>query len=480
MVGAIGLVSATIGDGAEQDESATASGVEWYRVQTRSFELTVTESGDLDAVERVEIKSKVEGRPEIIYLVEEGTEVKAGEVLVRLDSDDLRTRIEESVLAVEKARADEIFARRGLDIERNEARARQSVAEVNLALAKLELAKWQKGDVPQARRELNLEFEKAQRLVERTKRDYEISRELFAQKFISENDLEDSEIEKLEAAEGLLSAELAKSVYNLYTYQTERQQKQSDLDQATSDLEREIAKNESEIARLEADLASKKQTLLIREEKLRALQEQLEASEITAPKDGIVVYATSVGRRSRRGDPMAEGRQVRFNETILYIPNITQMVANLSIAEAYEPLVRVGQDVRVTVDARPGEVFTGSIDRTTPLAESGGWLNPGQREFTARVRLDAEPSADLKPAMRCTGEISVGVVEEALAVPVQAVFTEGEDHFCYTPAGGGRVQRQSVDIGRASETLVEILSGLAAGDRVLLRNPLPGELLDDA
>ena len=175
---------------------------------------------------------------------------------------------------------------------------------------------------------------------------------------------------------------------------------------------------------------------------------------------------------------MAEGRQVRFNETILYLPDIRQMVANLAVAEAYEPLVKVGQKVRVSVDARPGEVFEGVIDKTTPLTESGGWLNPGQREFTARVLLPSDLEADLKPAMRCIGEITVGRVDNALAVPVQAVFTEGDQHFCYVPAGSGRVKKQDIEIGRASETLVEVTTGLTTGERVLLRNPLPGELID--
>ncbi|MEO0513699.1 MAG: efflux RND transporter periplasmic adaptor subunit [Planctomycetota bacterium] len=474
----LGVVA--MGGAGENEPSDTnrAGEIEWYRVQPRSFELTVTESGDLDAAERLEIKSKVEGRPEIITLVEEGSQVKAGDVLVTLDSDELRTKIDEAILAVEKARTDEIYARRGLEIERNEARSRQSVAEVNLALAKLELARWENGDVPQKRRELDLALQKAQRQVERTKRDFEISQALHAQKFISLNDLEDSEIAQLEAADALLTAELGLSVYDQYTFQTEEQQKLSDVDQAESDLEREIAKNESELARQEADLTGKTQTFQIRQEKLESLQKQLEASRIVAPQDGLVIYGTSVGRRSWRSEPMAEGRQVRYNETILYIPDIRQMVANLSIAEAYEPLVRVGQTVRVTVDARPGEVFEGVIDRTTPLAESGGWLNPGQREFTARVKLPAGLEADLKPAMRCTGEITVGQVDNALAVPVQAVFTEGDQHYCFVPAGNGRVKKQPVEIGRASETLVEITQGLADGDRVLLRNPLPGELLE--
>jgi multidrug efflux pump subunit AcrA (membrane-fusion protein) len=478
VLAAVGLGAAWMWAGSESAEAATdtAQSAEWYRVTPRTFELTVTESGDLDAAERLEIKSRVEGRPEIIFLVPEGTQVQEGQVLVRLDSEAIVGEIEEATLNVEKARADEIYARRGLEIERNEAKSVRSVAEVNLALAELELAKWQKGDVPQARREMALELQKAQRLVERTKRDYDISQKLYAKNFISLNDLEDSEIEKIEAADALLTAELNLAVYDDYTFQTEQQEKQSAVDQARSDLAREIAKAESEIDRLEADLASKVQTLEIRSEKLASLQRQLEASEITAPRDGIVIYGTSVGRSRWRNDPMAEGRQVRFNEIILFLPDIRQMVANLSIAEAYEPLVRVGQTVRITVDARPGEVFVGTIDRTTPLTESGGWLNPGQREFTARVVLPGGDEAGLKPAMRCSGVITVGTVEDALAVPVQAVFTEGDQHFCYVPAGGEFVTRRSVDIGRASESLVEILDGLLSGDRVLLRNPLPGEL----
>ena len=209
--------------------------------------------------------------------------------------------------------------------------------------------------------------------------------------------------------------------------------------------------------------------MLIREENSRP-PGAARSEEIKAPKDGIVVYATSVGSRWRRRNPMAEGRQVRFNESIIFMPNIEQMVANLAVAEAYEPLVRVGQTVRVTVDARPGEVFTGTIDKTTPLTESGGWLNPGQREFTARVRLDA-PSAGLKlsdalhrrglprPGRRRPGRAGAGRVHR------------GRGALLLHPAGRGRVQRRAVEIGRASETLVESGFGPVAGDRVLVTRP---------
>ncbi len=481
VVGGLGLFTFRGGGTASGDPSpVTADSTQWYRVEPRSFDLTVTESGDLDTAERLEIKSRVDGRPEIIYLVDEGTIAKKDEVLVRLDSDALRTRIEEAILNTEKARSDEVFARRGLDIERSAAGSAEAAARVALALAELELAKWKSGDVPQMKRELNLAHQKAQRLVERTERDYEVSQQLYSRKFISLNDLEDSEIAQLEAIDGLLTAELALSVYDQYTYTTEEQQKVSAVDQARDELKTVIARNESNLARLEADLVSKQQTLAIREDRLQKLEAQLVASEMRAPRDGLVVYATSVGARSWRVDPMAEGRQVRYNESILYLPDMSQMVANISVAEAYEPLVRKGQTVRITVEARPGRVYEGVIDKTTPLAESGGWLNPGQREFTARVLLPTGLGDDLQPAMRCTGEINVGRVEDALAVPIQAVFAEGDRHFCYLPAGGGYVRKQTVTIGRASESLVEITDGLAAGNRVLLRNPQPGELRDES
>ena len=118
LVGLAVLATVLIGgSGADEAEAAGFEGdIDWYRVQPRSFALTVTESGDLDAAERLEIKSKVEGRPEIITLVEEGSQVKAGDVLVTLDSDELRTKIDEAIQAVEKVPTDEIFCHRGLEI----------------------------------------------------------------------------------------------------------------------------------------------------------------------------------------------------------------------------------------------------------------------------------------------------------------------------------------------------------------------------
>jgi multidrug efflux pump subunit AcrA (membrane-fusion protein) len=78
--------------------------------------------------------------------------------------------------------------------------------------------------------------------------------------------------------------------------------------------------------------------------------------------------------------------------------------------------------------------------------------------------------------MRCKAEIYVGEVEDAIYVPLQAVFREGSDAFVYVPDGSGFSQ-QRVDLGRASGLHVEITDGLSAGEVVLLREPKVNEIV---
>ena len=111
------------------------------------------------------------------------------------------------------------------------------------------------------------------------------------------------------------------------------------------------------------------------------------------------------------------------------------------------------------------------------MAEDGGWMNRDLRQYTVKVDLPAGFDEALKPAMRCTGRITVGHVHDKLAVPIQAVVAEENEHFVYVAHGKRRVRRQLVEIGRASETMVTIRDGLSPGQRVLVRKPRAGELV---
>jgi len=471
----VGFLAFGGGDGsADAPTPAAATAGDWYTARPISFDLTITANGELEARDKVEIKSRVHGRPAIIEIVDEGSFVAEGDLLFRLESDQTAKELEQAQLDTERARADKIAAEQELEIQINEAESARKAAEVKLSLAQLDLQKWKKGDVVTRRNELQLALEKARRRVERAKRDYELSQELYDQQFISLNELEDAEIERIEATDALATAKLNIEVYEKYEYLKDKQQFESDVEQAEAELERTINKNESTLARHRSDLESKKQQLSIREKRLQELEEQLESTEVHAPQAGLVVYASSVERGWRRNDPISEGRQVRFGETVILLPDTRQMAANLRVHEALIGQIEIGQRVALVIDAMRGRSIEGRVVNKAVTPEDGGWWNPNLREYEVRVDLP-QGIEGLKPAMRCQGQIFIGRVEDALAVPIQAVHTVGDQRYVYVPAGAGRVKPQPVTIGRASESLVEIEKGLDRGDRVLLRDPKPGE-----
>mgnify|MGYP005846984223 CR=1 FL=1 len=465
--------------GADKDEvPAAASNADFYRVSRGGFDLTVVASGELEARDQVELKCQVKQQTAIVEIVPEGTRVAEGDVLVRLDDTTVQQKLEQARLDVENVRADKRSAEENLLIVQSENESALRATKVKLSLAELALAQWREGDVPQKQRELRLAFEKAQRDQTAARRNLELSRQLYEEKFISLGELEDDEVAVIEADNALATAKLALEIYEKYTLPKDQQQFESDVAEAKAEFGRTLQQNQSKLAQAEASVSSKTKALLIREQQLSDLEAELAACTVRAPKAGLVVYATSVGNSRGRNEPMAVGRSVRFAETLILLPDTQQMVASLKVHEARIPQVAAGQKATVTIDARPGEAITGEVISIGVMAESGGWFNPDLREYTVKVALPESMDRSLKPAMRASGVIQVGRVADAVHAPVQAVHAEGRQHFVYVPAGGERVSRQAVTVGRASDTMVELTQGLREGERVLLRQPKPGEVAE--
>ncbi|MCC7205132.1 MAG: efflux RND transporter periplasmic adaptor subunit [Phycisphaeraceae bacterium] len=451
---------------------------EWYDVQNRSFDVTVVASGELEPKDKVEIKCQVDGQTTIVELIDEGKAVKAGDLLARLADDDIRSKIDQESLQFEQAQADDVSAQENLAIQKNQAHSDESEARRKLEMAKLDLSKWEQGTDPQKKRELQLAFDKATRELARAKRDVELSQQLYGENFISLNELEDDQIKLIEAENTLATAKLDIEVYDKFTRPKELRDVQSAVELAESALDNTVRKNASELARKEADLQSKRRTLKMRQDKLDQLNKQLEQTVIRAPQDGLVVYGTSVGgNRWGRSDPLAVGRQVGFNELLFMLPDMRQMVAAVQVHESMLTRVQVGQKVRVTIDARAGQVIEGQVTQIGVMAESNRWWNPDLREYKVRVELPAGVDDSLKPAMRCTAEVLVDQVRDVMAVPVQAVYARGNQRIVYV-AGGSQVVAKPVTLGRTSDMFAEITDGLELGQRALLREPRPGEVAD--
>jgi len=477
-VGGIGAASAVMMTGGEGPAAFTTTS-DVATARQSDFEITTLATGELVAKNSVEIRSRVESTTSVVEVVAEGQRVQKGDVLVRLNSEEIANEIAEEELRVLEATSSYEAAKTAEKIQVSDNASALLTAETQLTIARLSLEQWREGDVAKQRQSNTLQVEKAEKDLERLKYKYEQSQDLFANDFLSKDELDRDEIAFIQAKATLAEAELDMEVYETYQYIKDKTQFELDVEQAQSKLERVREENEINLRDKEARTVSQQRQLQMREERLAKEKAQFEACTIVAPSAGLVVYGSSTesGRfRAQNEGSISVGTQVRNNDLMLVLPDTSEMVANVKVHESLAGRIRPGQPAAITIDAID-EVVHGVVASIGILAESSGWRDPNLREYTVKIALiPSEASAKIKPTMRCEAKITLGKVTDALVIPLPAVFNEGAVRFVYTPSGS-RFVRHPVKSGRMSDTDVEILAGLEPGDRVLLRQPDAGEVL---
>jgi Cu(I)/Ag(I) efflux system membrane fusion protein len=192
----------------------------------------------------------------------------------------------------------------------------------------------------------------------------------------------------------------------------------------------------------------------------RAQLAQSTVPEALSGADGLV-RAAAVKLR-QKGISEAQLAQVARGEgdpTNLLLPGKSVWV----YAQVYEyelGLVRPGQTLTITAPSLPGRRFTARVAGIDPI------LDPATR--TARVRaLVSTPAADLRPEsfVDVTIEASLG---ERLAVPEDAVLDTGTRRIVFVVRGQGEFEPRAVELGRDAQGFYEVLSGLEAGEEVVV------------
>lgn len=192
------------------------------------------------------------------------------------------------------------------------------------------------------------------------------------------------------------------------------------------------------------------------------LEFAIEAMTVKAPRDGIVVMVQSWdGNKKKVGDAAWRG------EPIVEIPNLEKMRARGDVDEAEAGRLAKGQGVSLRLDAQPDLELRGRIDvvaegvrpesRTVPL-----------KVLPVEIALDRVDKTLMKPGMRFRGTVEYERVSNAVVVPLEAIFDS---------PGGPVVRRKGlwgtsdveVQLGKRNREKVEVLSGLEAGDRVMVR-----------
>jgi len=138
--------------------------------------------------------------------------------------------------------------------------------------------------------------------------------------------------------------------------------------------------------------------------------------------------------------------------------SIMWMLAN--VTETDFPLLRLGQEVDVSVNAYPGRVFHGKI------VNIGASVDPATRRVSVRSEV-ADPKQELRSGMFATFVIRTGRAERSPAVPVAGVVREGDGTMTVWVTGDRkRLVRRAVKIGLQQDGFAQILDGLRPGELV--------------
>lgn len=185
-------------------------------------------------------------------------------------------------------------------------------------------------------------------------------------------------------------------------------------------------------------------------------QANAQAAEARASIGDRVIRAPFSGWVSLRN--ISAGAVVSAGTPIATISDVSRIKLDFAVPETLLPQLRVGQPIDAVAAAYPDAPFRGTISSIDPI------LNPQTRAVTVRAIL---PNGDrrLKPGMLLTVTIEAQT-RNSPAVPELAVVGEGDQHFVFV-IEGDKVRRIAVRTGVHQAGMIEILSGLNPGQRIV-------------
>ncbi|MBF8270867.1 MAG: rane fusion protein, partial [Gammaproteobacteria bacterium] len=185
-------------------------------------------------------------------------------------------------------------------------------------------------------------------------------------------------------------------------------------------------------------------------EQLRQRRQAEQYVGIYAPQSGIV-YQLNV----------RHGMYVRPEDEVMALAELDTVWLLAEVFERQAAWVKIGQTAEARLPSMPGEVWSGSVEYIYPD------LDPVTR--TLRVRLKfANPDAALKPNMYAHVTLHGDAKPDALTIPREALIREAKEQRVILALGDGRFQARTVVAGMESGDQIEILSGLQAGDEVVV------------
>ncbi len=203
---------------------------------------------------------------------------------------------------------------------------------------------------------------------------------------------------------------------------------------------------------------------------LEFIQELLQKFTVNAPKSGMVIYA-----REWSGQKKREGSNISTWEPIVAtLPDMSVMVSRTYVNEVDIQKVKSGQTVTLGLDAFPEKKFTGKVISVANVGEQKP--NSDSKVFEVDIEI-AERDTTILPAMTTSNLILAETVENAISIPLEGVFTEGNVTYAFRKSEG-TVSKQEIRLGKTNDNEATVTHGLVETDQILLTKPANADKME--
>lgn len=261
----------------------------------------------------------------------------------------------------------------------------------------------------------------------------------------------------------------------------EVKQKKIELDQSKYEPPATIQKVTLDLERLKQDLVQTKENYLINKKQgvakmaeasaelqkaknqLEKLQDLQKEFRVIAPKPGMVVYY-----REWDGQKRKTGSSVQpWDPAVATLPDLSEMLSKTYINEVEIRKVKAGQSVTLGLDAFPDAKLTGEVVKVANVGETR--KGSDSKVFEVEIKVN-ESDSTYRPGMTTSNKILTNKIDQALQIPLEAVYGQKGISYVYLKDGVG-ISKQEIKLGPANAEFVIVEDGLKEGAEVYLSEP---------
>lgn len=232
------------------------------------------------------------------------------------------------------------------------------------------------------------------------------------------------------------------------------------LEQAKKNYETKVKQSVAKLSEVNADLSKERQ-------KMMNIMAVLQEFTIFAPAPGLVIYA-----REWNGNKKVIGSTISsWDPVVATLPDLDSMESITYVSEVDIQKIKVGQTVRIGLDANPDKKLSG---RVTSVANIGEQIrNSDSKVFEVKIIVN-EKDTTLLPSMTTSNETLIETIENSLYIPLECIHSDENNGnpvtYIFKRNGKGLI-KQEVTLGAINENEAVILEGLTDGEDVLISMP---------